>query len=88
MEWKVARTNLMAGYMTNSVTLPPPFNLVPTLRMVRNWISSGTTTRKRTCRCKEDGMQRCYSDHYKATVRLPWFMIRIKYTEIQKDPKE
>ncbi|XP_072030430.1 short transient receptor potential channel 5-like [Amphiura filiformis] len=55
VEWKVARTNLMAEYMTTGATLPPPFNLLPTLRMIRNWIYASC---KRICRC-------CRSDYHK-----------------------
>ncbi|XP_072030246.1 transient-receptor-potential-like protein [Amphiura filiformis] len=52
VEWKVARTNLMAKYMTTGATLPPPYNLIPTLRTIRNWISASC---KRICRsCRSD----------------------------------
>ncbi|XP_038070322.1 transient-receptor-potential-like protein isoform X2 [Patiria miniata] len=34
VEWKVARTKLMGEYMTPSVTLPPPFNLIPSLKSI------------------------------------------------------
>ncbi|XP_038045003.1 short transient receptor potential channel 5-like isoform X2 [Patiria miniata] len=34
VEWKFARAKLMAEYMTPSVTLPPPFNLVPSCKSI------------------------------------------------------
>ncbi|XP_072030429.1 short transient receptor potential channel 3-like [Amphiura filiformis] len=46
IKWKVARTNLMARYMANT-TLPPPFNLLVTLKTVLNWIIAGC---RRRCR--------------------------------------
>ncbi|XP_072030400.1 transient-receptor-potential-like protein [Amphiura filiformis] len=49
VEWKLARTNLMADYMTTSATLPPPFNLLPTLRVIRNWISASCSRIWRCC---------------------------------------
>ncbi|XP_072030849.1 short transient receptor potential channel 5-like isoform X3 [Amphiura filiformis] len=41
VEWKSYRTKLMAQYMTNSPTLPPPFNLVPTVKTLL-WMTSCT----------------------------------------------
>ena len=48
IEWKVARTSLMAEYMTTTAPLPPPFNLLPTVRNVLNWLS---TAYNRICAC-------------------------------------
>ncbi|XP_072046465.1 short transient receptor potential channel 5-like [Amphiura filiformis] len=68
VEWKLARTNLMADYMTTSATLPPPFNLLPTLRMICNWISASCS---RVCSC-------CRSDHHPPRNKP------IEYVEIQQ----
>ncbi len=38
IEWRVSRTKMMAEYMTKSATLPPPFNLVPTLKTLKKLI--------------------------------------------------
>ncbi|XP_072045829.1 short transient receptor potential channel 5-like [Amphiura filiformis] len=51
VKWKVARTNLMARYMANA-TLPPPFNLLVTLKTVFNWIIGGC--RRLCCHCPSD----------------------------------
>ncbi|XP_038077017.1 short transient receptor potential channel 4-like isoform X2 [Patiria miniata] len=34
VEWKLARTKIMAEYISEKASLPPPFNLVPTVKFV------------------------------------------------------
>ncbi|XP_022080005.1 transient-receptor-potential-like protein [Acanthaster planci] len=34
VEWKVARTRIMVEYISESASLPPPFNLVPTVKFM------------------------------------------------------
>ncbi|XP_071803242.1 transient receptor potential-gamma protein-like [Asterias amurensis] len=34
VEWKVARTKLMSEYMSLRVTVPPPFNLIPSVKSI------------------------------------------------------
>ncbi|XP_072016826.1 short transient receptor potential channel 7-like [Amphiura filiformis] len=38
IEWRVSRTTMMAEYMTKSATLPPPYNLIPTLKTLKRLI--------------------------------------------------
>ncbi|XP_038045260.1 short transient receptor potential channel 5-like isoform X2 [Patiria miniata] len=38
VEWKVARTRLMTEYLSESATIPPPLNIVPSTRSTRRLI--------------------------------------------------
>ncbi|XP_033639719.1 short transient receptor potential channel 4-like [Asterias rubens] len=35
VEWKVARTRLITDYLSESLTIPPPFNIIPSTRGLR-----------------------------------------------------
>ncbi|XP_054291053.1 transient receptor potential protein-like [Macrosteles quadrilineatus] len=45
-EWKFARSGLWISYFDDGNTLPPPFNLFPTMKNVNNWLSCGTANKK------------------------------------------
>lgn len=42
VEWKFARSHLWISFFDDGATLPPPFNLFPTVKMLR----FGSNTRK------------------------------------------
>lgn len=42
-EWKFARSHLWISYFDDGATLPPPFNLFPTVKMLRLGSSSKTS---------------------------------------------
>lgn len=44
VEWKFARSHLWISYFDDGSTLPPPFNLFPTVKMIR--FGSSTRTSK------------------------------------------
>lgn len=45
-EWKFARTKLWLSYFEDSATLPPPFNIFPTMKMLMKLC--GKSAKKRT----------------------------------------
>lgn len=36
-EWKFARTKLWMSYFEDGATLPPPFNVLPSVKWVTRW---------------------------------------------------
>lgn len=43
-EWKFARSHLWISYFDDGATLPPPFNLFPTVKLVRFGKNKNSTT--------------------------------------------
>lgn len=44
-EWKFARSQLWISYFDDGSTLPPPFNLLPNVKLLRNIFGCGKTKR-------------------------------------------
>lgn len=44
-EWKFARTKLWMSYFEESATLPPPFNIMPNMKMLLRLCGKGKTKR-------------------------------------------
>lgn len=36
-EWKFARTKLWMSYFEDGATLPPPFNVLPSVKWITRW---------------------------------------------------
>ncbi|RZF43157.1 hypothetical protein LSTR_LSTR013775, partial [Laodelphax striatellus] len=45
-EWKFARTRLWMSYFEEGDTLPPPFNLMPTMKNIQRMMGCGTSNKK------------------------------------------
>ena len=41
VEWKFARSQLWMSYFEDGSTMPPPFNLCPTVKLLRNLFGCG-----------------------------------------------
>jgi transient receptor potential cation channel subfamily C member 4 len=46
VEWKFARTMLWISYFEDGDTLPPPFNLFPTIKNVKKFLGMGPSHRQ------------------------------------------
>lgn len=56
-EWKFARTKLWMSYFDNGATLPPPFNVLPSVKWITRWFRQRkrrTVKRGSTIRRRED----------------------------------
>lgn len=56
-EWKFARSHLWISYFDDGNTLPPPFNLFPTVKIIYNMMASSKRTTKSII----------------VSILLPWF---------------
>lgn len=46
VEWKFARSKLWMSYFEDGDTVPPPFNLMPSIKLFKNMLKCGNSTDK------------------------------------------
>ncbi|GAB0086179.1 Transient-receptor-potential-like protein [Sergentomyia squamirostris] len=87
-EWKFARTKLWMSYFEDSSTLPPPFNIFPTVKMVMRTFGcwqkkKRSIERKSTIRRKEEKER---EHRYTSVIRaLVWRYVSAMHRKCEED---
>lgn len=78
-EWKFARTKLWMSYFDNGATLPPPFNVLPSVKWITRWFRKrkhGSIKRGSTMRRKEEDRMNRYTQIMRSLV---WRYVSAKH---------
>ncbi|XP_039490098.1 transient-receptor-potential-like protein isoform X2 [Drosophila santomea] len=84
-EWKFARTKLWMSYFEDSATLPPPFNVLPSVKWVIRIFrkSSKTIDRQRSKKRKE---QEQFSEYDNIMRSLVWRYVAAMHRKFEDNP--
>ncbi|XP_058456664.1 transient-receptor-potential-like protein [Malaya genurostris] len=86
-EWKFARTRLWMSYFEESSTLPPPFNIFPTMKHLKRLCGRSkkrNIKRESKIRRKEDKER---AERYSSVMRaLVWRYVSAKHRKMEEDP--
>ncbi|XP_021942110.1 transient-receptor-potential-like protein, partial [Zootermopsis nevadensis] len=87
-EWKFARTRLWMSYFEESATLPPPFNIFPTPKLLFKMFGIRKKDKLRRMSSKRKERQEKERDsRYTAVMRaLVWRYVSAKHRESEESP--
>ncbi|XP_044730931.1 transient-receptor-potential-like protein [Chrysoperla carnea] len=95
-EWKFARTRLWMSYFEESATLPPPFNIMPTPKLMFKMLGlrkkdklkqmSSKVNFRKTGRFKREGKEKERDIRYTAVMRaLVWRYVSAMHRKMEED---
>ncbi|XP_031764997.2 transient-receptor-potential-like protein [Galleria mellonella] len=86
VEWKFARTRLWMSYFEESATLPPPFNIMPTPKLLLKMLGLRKKDKMRKIKTKEQ-KEKEHDVRYTAVMRaLVWRYVSAMHRRMDDEP--
>ncbi|KAG6440271.1 hypothetical protein O3G_MSEX001204 [Manduca sexta] len=86
VEWKFARTRLWMSYFEESATLPPPFNIMPTPKLLLKMLGLRKKDKLRKMKLKEQ-KEKEHDVRYTAVMRaLVWRYVSAMHRKMDDEP--
>ncbi|XP_049878326.1 transient-receptor-potential-like protein isoform X2 [Pectinophora gossypiella] len=87
VEWKFARTRLWMSYFEESATLPPPFNIMPTPKLLLKFLGLRKKDKLRKMKMKQEQKEKEHDVRYLAVMRaVVWRYVSAMHRRMDDEP--